>query len=610
MYETLIKGGLVIDGGGEPARRLDIAIANGRIAEIASEIDPAKAREVVDARGKYVTPGFLDIHTHYDGQATWDTQLLPSSGHGVTTIVLGCCGVGFAPVRPGAEDWLVRLMEGVEDIPGTALHAGISWGWESFTDYLNVLERRAFAVDVAAQVPHSAVRAYVLGPKAELDEPASPEELAEMQRIVREGIAAGAVGFGTSRVVLHRASDGANVPGTKAAEDELLALAEAVREGGGGVFQLIPSGQSGGVENGEGEGTLAGLKFFDSWTMSQEVEMLRRLHARTGLPVTFTFGESAALGKREFLKVIDQITEITAAGEAIHPQYAPRGAGGLIALDAYHPFMARPSYRAIAELPVAERARRMAEPEVKTAILGETDIDPESDNPMLYFHQTLRKFLNDIYSLNEVDYEPEPGRSIAARAQAEGRDPLDLFYDLLVADEGAAVLIWMASSYVDGDLNRIADFLADEQFIVGLGDGGAHVQFICDASIPTFLLTHWGRDRRRGPIFPVEQLVRRLTRDPARLYGLDDRGEIAVGKRADINVIDFARLELGRPALVTDLPTGAKRFHQQTRGYELTMVAGEVVRRDDVDTGARPGRLVRRAHGEAQLMRPLAAVDG
>jgi N-acyl-D-amino-acid deacylase len=592
MLDCIIKGGLVVDGTGSTPVVSDIAVRDGKIVRIAPAIDEPAA-ELIDASGKIVTPGFIDIHTHYDGQVSWDDQLLPSTGHGVTTLVIGCCGIGFAPVRKGAEDWLIRIMEGVEDIPGSALNVGITWRWESFPDYLDALGERRFAADVAAQVPHSAVRAYVLGRRAEEDAPATHAELDEMASIVRDSIRAGAVGLGTSRVTLHRGSDGGNVPGTAAPEEELLTLVSAMRDAGGGVFQLIPSGLSGGVGEGGGEHTLAGLKFRDAHTISEEVRMMRRLHRATGQPVTFTFAESEALGEAEYQRVLAEVTEIEAAGERIHPQFAPRAAGGIHSLDGSHIFTARPSYQAIAHLPVAERARRMADPAVKAAILAEEDIDPNSDNPMLYMHKTLQKHLGSTYSLDDGNYEPQLSESIVERARDEGRDPFDLTYDLLIAREGRGVLIWMATSYVQGNLDRVARFLESPQFVMGLGDGGAHVQLICDASFPTFMLSYWGRDRKRGRTFPVEQLVRKLTKDPADLYAFNDRGVLAEGKRADINVIDFEQLTLDRPHMAFDLPTGARRLLQDTSGYSLTMVNGVVVRRDDRDTQARPGRLVR-----------------
>ncbi|MBH0119436.1 amidohydrolase family protein [Rhodococcus sp. CX] len=592
MFDLLIKNGTIADGSGEPAVVRDVAIADGRIVAVEPKI-AGDAREVIDATGKLVTPGFIDVHTHYDGQLTWDSELLPSSGHGVTTVVTGNCGIGFAPVRKGSEDWLVALTEGVEDIPGSALHDGITWGWETFPQYLDVLADREFAVDVATQVPHSAVRAYVLGSRAETDESATDEEIAEIARIVGEGIGAGAVGVGTSRVAAHRGSGGEILPGTRAAEEELLAMACAMRDAGGGVFQLVPSGVAGGVEGQPGEQYRAGLGRRDANTLSSEIEMMRRLHRATGQSITFTFAENLTLGAEEFAKARALVAEAGRSGERIYPQVAPRAIGGLISLATYHPFMGRPGYVEIADLPLPERARRMSEPSVKARILAEEDLPVDSGDPRKHTHLTLQRNLANIYSLQDLDYEPDPSTSMAERGRLEGRDPLEVLYDQLIADEGRAILIWFATGFLHGNLNRIGEFLADPQYVMGLGDGGAHVAFICDASFPTFLLSHWGL-RRRGPRFAIEGLVRKLTKDLADLYGFDDRGTLAVGKRADLNVIDLARLSLTAPRLVADLPSGAERFIQEARGYVATVVAGVVTRRDDRDTGARPGRLYRR----------------
>ncbi|MBS9372043.1 N-acyl-D-amino-acid deacylase family protein [Rhodococcus sp. B50] len=592
MFELLIRNGMVADGSGAPAEPRDVAIIGGKIVAIEPTIS-GDAREVIDATGKLVTPGFIDVHTHYDGQLTWDTELLPSSGHGVTTVITGNCGIGFAPVRVGAEDWLVALTEGVEDIPGSALHDGITWGWETFPEYLGILAEREFAVDVATQVPHSAVRAYVLGRRAEDDEPATDEEVAEIARIVGDGIRAGAVGVGTSRVAAHRGSGGETLPGTRAPEEELLAMARAMRDAGGGVFQMVPSGVAGGVEGQPGEQYRAGLSKRDANTLTSEIEMMRRLHRDTGQPVTFTFAENLTLGSAEFAAARALIAEAGRSGERIHPQIAPRAIGGLISLATYHPFMGRPGYLEIAHLPLAERARRMARPAVKARILAEDDVPVESGDPRKHTHSTLQRNVADIYSLADLDYEPDPSTSMAGRGEIEGREPLDVLYDLLIADDGRAILIWFATGFLHGNLNRIGEFLGDPQYVMGLGDGGAHVAFICDASFPTFLLTHWGR-RRRGPRFAIESLVRKLTKDPADLYGFDDRGTLTVGKRADLNVIDIEKLALTLPRLVADLPSGAERFIQEARGYVATVVAGVVTRRDGQDTGARPGRLYRK----------------
>ncbi|PBC51958.1 amidohydrolase [Rhodococcus sp. ACS1] len=594
MFDLLIANGRIADGSGEPAVVGDVAITDGKIVAIEPTID-GDAREVIDATGKLVIPGFIDVHTHYDGQLTWDTELLPSSGHGVTTVITGNCGIGFAPVREGTEDWLVALTEGVEDIPGSALHDGITWGWETFPEYLDILAEREFAVDVATQVPHSAVRAYVLGNRADKDEPATDDEVAEIARIVGEGISAGAVGVGTSRVAAHRGSGGETLPGTRAPEEELLAMARAMRDAGGGVFQLVPSGVAGGVEGQPGEQYRAGLGTRDATTLSSEIEMMRRLYRETGQPITFTFAENLTLGAEEFTKARAIIADAGRSGERIHPQIAPRAIGGLISLATYHPFVGRPSYVEVADLPLAERRRRMAQPSVKARILAEEDLPVDSGDPRKHTHLTFQRNLANIYSLADLDYEPDPSRSMAGRGEAEGRDPLDVLYDLLIADEGRAILIWFATGFVHGNLNRIGEFLSDPQYVMGLGDGGAHVAFICDASFPTFLLSHWGHRRRRGPRFAIESLVRRLTKDPAELYGFDDRGSLAVGKRADLNVIDVEKLSLTLPRLVADLPSGAERFIQEARGYAATVVAGVVTRRDDRDTGARPGRLYRKA---------------
>ncbi|MBA2933806.1 amidohydrolase family protein [Sphingomonas sp. CGMCC 1.13654] len=599
MYDMILKNGTIVDGNGGAPFVADLAITDGKIAEIGRDLGPA--RESHDATGKLVTPGFIDPHTHYDGQVTWDPDVMPSSQHGVTTIVIGSCGIGFAPVRQGTEDWLITLTEGVEDIPGTALHVGIPWNWQSFPEYLDAIARREFKLDIAAHVPHSAVRAYVLGKRAETDEPATPAELDEMADIVRSSIAAGAVGFATSRVTMHRGSDGGILPGTTAAEEELEVLAAAMAEAGGGVLQLIPSGITGGVEGEAGEQTMAGIGHLrDKHSLSAEIEMMRRLHRKTGQPVTFTFAEGIALGEAEYARAKGVIAQAIEAGEDIHPQYSPRPVGGLITLDSYHPFTQRPGYMAIAALPMAERAKRMGEPAVKTAILRGADVIPQTADPFKHIFATLQANMDAIYSLNDTDYEPDLGQSMGAQGRAQGRDPLEICYDALIADEGRGVLIWFSTGYIDGDLRKKEACIADPQYLMGLGDGGAHVQFICDASFPTFLLSYWGRDRKKGRTFPVEALVRKVTRDPADLYGLADRGVLEVGRRADINVIDFERLAIGKPRLVEDLPADAKRFLQDATGYDLTIVAGVVTRRGDGPTGSYPGRLVRRRHDGAR----------
>lgn len=598
MFDYIIRNGRVIDGSGGEAYDADIAVLGGMIAAIGPNLD-GDAREEIDASGLIVTPGFVDPHTHYDGQITWDDELLPSADHGVTTVISGACGIGFAPVRPGTEDWLIRIMEGVEDIPGSALHVGIPWGWESFEDYMDFIAGREFSLDVALHVPHSAVRAYVLGERAAEDPEATEAEVDEIARIVADAVRSGAVGFGTSRMSVHRASDGGIVPGTRAPHDELLHIARAIREAGGAVMQLLPSGTSGNVEGDEGEAMRVGLVAKDQYHLTTEIEMMRQLAETSGSPVTFTFTENANMGRAMFEAACELISEFADRGVPVHPQFATRPIGGLVSLDTYHPFQGRPTYRALADLPLAERAAAMADPATKAAILADDEATIDSADPRHHTHLTLQRHLANIYSLAALDYEPDPSTSMAGIAAAEGRDGLEVIYDHLIADDGQAVLVWLATGYVDGNLDRIREFLEDDQYVVGLGDGGAHVLFISDATYPTFVLTHWGRDRTRGDTVRLETLVRRLSLDTARLYGLDDRGVLEVGRRADLNVIDYDKLRLRLPALRNDLPTGARRFVQAADGYRLTMVNGVVTRRDGADTGARPGRLVRRAAARA-----------
>lgn len=595
MYDLLIVNGTVIDGTGAERRAADVAVLDGKIAAVGPDL-PREASEIIDAEGRIVTPGFIDLHTHYDGQVTWDDAMLPSAAHGVTTVIFGCCGVGFAPVRKGKEDWLITLMEGVEDIPGTALHDGIPWGWESYPEYLDFLGKRHYALNLAAHMPHATIRAYVMGERAERDEPATEDDLQAMADIVKEGMKAGALGFATSRVSLHRGSDGSLVPGTRADEQELVRLGEAMRDAGGGVLQIIPSGIVGGVEDDAEGSQIIGLDDCrDQFHLTQEIAMMRRIHKATGQPITFTFSENRGLGVEEYWKARDIIEDIIEAGENIRPQYAPRQVNSLTSLDTYHAFMARPTYRKLADLPVTERARAMADPAVKQAILSEADIEPDSKDPMQHVHKSMQNNLADTYELStDQDFEPHPSKAITAQAQARGVDPLDLLYDMLIADEGRAILVHFATNYLDGDLEKLRDIISNEHFIMGLSDAGAHVCFICGGAQPTFALTHWARDRKRGDQVRLETVVQRLTGDPARLYGLDDRGTIEPGQMADINVIDFDRLAIEEFRLAYDLPTGARRFLQDASGYDLTVVNGTVVRRRDQDTGERPGHLLRR----------------
>jgi N-acyl-D-amino-acid deacylase len=567
MHDLVIRGGTLIDGTGAPARTADVAVEGGRIVEV-GRVSGA-ARRTFDADGLAVTPGFVDIHTHYDGQATWDPQLAPSCWHGVTTLVMGNCGVGFAPVRPGHESFLIELMEGVEDIPGTALHEGIQWEWETFPQYLDALARRRFAMDVATQVPHGAVRAYVMGERGAKNEPATPDDIAAMAALVREGVAAGALGFSTSRTIAHRAITGEPVPGTFAAEDELFGIGRAMGSLGRGIFEVAGAGSAG----------------EDVAAPKAELDWMRRLSAEIRRPVTFALLQvDAAPGLwRELL----ELSEAAARdGAQVFPQVAGRPFGMLVGHQTkIHPFALRPSFDALAALPFDERIRRLRDAETKRRILAEGRTAPRS---------MLLSILHKFFPMGDPPrYEPTREESIAGIAEREGRDAEELLYDRMLAREGRELFLVPVLNYSEGSCDPIREMMLHPFAALGLGDGGAHCGIICDASIQTFVLTHWVRDRTRGPRLPVELAVRRMSRDTAALYGFADRGTIEPGRRADLNVIDLAALRLEPPQMVQDLPAGGQRFMQRARGYRATFVAGEQTIDRDEPTGALPGRLVR-----------------
>ncbi len=575
MHDLVIRAGNLVDGTGAPARETDVAVDRGRITAVGRGL-PA-GREEIDARGKLVTPGFVDVHTHYDGQATWDPLLTPSCWHGVTTLVMGNCGVGFAPVRPGKEDFLIGLMEGVEDIPGTALSAGMKWGWETFPEYLDVLERIPHALDLGTQVAHGPVRAYVMGERGARNQPATPEDIAQMAAIVGEAIAAGALGFSTSRTIVHRAIDGEPVPGTFAAEDELFGIGRALGQLGRGLFELAPAGAMG----------------EDLAAPEKEVAWMRRLSKEIGRPVSFALAQHDAESGL-FRRILALCREANASGSRLAPQVGSRPTMLLIGHQTFHPFSNRPTYKRLEALPLPERVAKLRDPEIRRRILAEPN---EATDPRLaVVYALIQQGLHKIFPLGDPpDYEPGPEQSIAARASREGRDPFEVLYDQMLELDGRQLLMLAILSYSEGDLEAIREMLEHPDSAFGLGDGGAHCGALCDASMTTFLLTHWARDRRRGPRLPIEWVVRKMTRDTAELYGLCDRGVVAPGRRADLNVIDWEGLRLELPELAFDLPAGAKRLIQRARGYQATIVGGEVTFRDGEPTGALPGRLVRGA---------------
>ncbi|WCO68442.1 amidohydrolase family protein [Iamia majanohamensis] len=584
MLDHVIRGGSIVDGTGATPATGDVGVRDGRIVSMGGRIDEP-AREEVDADGCIVTPGWVDVHTHYDGQVTWDDALEPSATNGVTTVVMGNCGVGFAPVRPTDTEAIIDLMEGVEDIPGTALHAGMPWGeWETFGEYLDLLDGRSYALDVGAQLAHGALRFYVMGERGAANEDATAEDLAQMQALVTGALEAGALGITTSRTIGHRSSSGRPVPGTFAAPDELLALAEGMRAAGTGVFEAIVAGTIGRLEGLGGERS----------TPIEEVPLLTAVSRTSGRPVTFTVAQLFE-DPDHWRRVLDATAEANADGADLHPQVIPRSVTIMTNLDTYHLFRGRPTYEKVADLPLAERVVEMRRSEVREAILAER---PETGAPDLSDNLTalFAVALPLTFPLTEpLDYEPTLDQSLAAQAGARGVSPEELMYDWLLADEGKAFYAVLGSNFVSGSLEVCREMLADPHTVTGLSDAGAHVNLISDCSASTFHLTHWARDRTRGERLPLEHLVAKLSGGNARLYGLGDRGVLAPGKRADVNVIDMDRLEISAPYLRHDLPTGASRILQPARGYEATMVAGTLTRRKDADTGARPGRLVRGA---------------
>jgi N-acyl-D-aspartate/D-glutamate deacylase len=551
-YDLLIKGGTLIDGTGGPARLADVAIKGRRIVEV-GKID-GTADRVIDADGALVTPGFVDIHTHYDGQATWDSRLQPSSGHGVTTVVMGNCGVGFAPVHPTDHAQLIELMEGVEDIPGAALHEGLSWNWGSIPEYLDALEQQPHDIDLAAQVTHGPLRLFVMGQRGADREPATPDEITEMGRLAAEGVQAGALGFTTSRTLNHRTSRGEPTPTLTAAREELVGIARCVGETGAGVIQLIS----------------------DFPNFEQETGTLLEMMRASGRPLSFSLAQGGP--GPGYRRLLDTLDAANAEGLEMRAQVAARAIGILIGLQgSVNPLRGCEDYRTLDGLPLPERVRRLKDPEVRARILSEYTAKP-------------RLPLDRVFELGDPpNYEPGLEDSLAARSAA----PEELLYDLLLGDDGTALLYMPFLNYFDGNLDVAGELLAHEYTVPGLGDGGAHVGTICDGSFVTTLLTHWGRDRTQGRRFELPWLIQQQCRATAETVGLLDRGIVAPGLKADINVIDFDRLGMRPPTMVHDLPAGGKRLLQPATGYLHTIVSGVETYTDGEPTDALPGRLIR-----------------
>jgi N-acyl-D-aspartate/D-glutamate deacylase len=564
-YDLIIRNGTIVDGlGGEPFVG-DVAVTDGIIAAVGT-VDGEAAREI-DATGLMVTPGFVDLHTHYDGQAIWSERMTPSSAHGVTTAVMGNCGVGFAPCRSEDHEVLVDVMAGVEDIPGVVMVDGLPWTWETFPEFMDALDAGKRDIDVAAFLPHSPLRVYVMGRRGVDREPATPEDLSQMRKLAAEAVDVGALGFASSRLTIHKTESGHPIPSFDAGHDEIEAIARGVDDAGGGLIQFVPDLVAGDYQ--------------------PVLQTVFDVAADVGLPVTFTLAIGNA-GPAFFEDALTMVEKANANGGDITAQIFPRPIGLVIGLElSGNPFVMYPSYREIAHLPLAEKVAEMRKPEVRERILKDK---PASDgHPLMFAVQAF----NWIFPLGDPpNYEPDPADSIGARAKARGVSPLEEAYDRLLDDDGHAMLLVTLANFRDASLDTVAELVRRQDVVLGLGDGGAHYGMICDASFPTYMLTHWVRDRAAGRL-TVAEAVRELTSVPARVAGLADRGRIAVGYKADLNVVDPDALRLHKPTVRYDLPAGGRRLDQGADGYVATIVSGEIIAENGEPTDARPGKLVR-----------------
>ena len=564
----VIRGGTVIDGSGGDPYEADLSVSGGRISAIGKGLP--KGGEEIDARGLLVTPGFIDLHTHYDAQVTWSNRVTPSSWNGVTTAMIGNCGVGFAPCLPEQRDMLVKLMEGVEDIPEVVLTEGLPWNWQTFEDYLDALGAREYDLDVVTQVPHAALRVYVMGQRGVDREPANAKDRAEMARLAAAGVQAGALGFSTSRTLNHKTLDGRPIPTLQAEEDELSEIGAALGRVGSGWMQVISD-------------------FTDS---DAEFAMLRRLAKRSGRPLSITILQRDK-NPEWWRDIMGKIADANAAGATMLGQVLPRPTGIMLGFEiSQNPFVARPSWAEVANLPFEQKLAVLRRPDFRARLIAEAHMDEKLADRVARWDR--------IFELGDPpNYEPAPEESLAARAGHAGRDPAELAYDLMLGNGGKTLLYRPLSNYTYFNLDTVGDMMRHPNTLVGLGDGGAHVGIICDASAISYMLTHWTRDRTRGPKVPLPWAIKRLTRDNAATIGLNDRGLLKPGLKADINVIDYDRLRLRAPEVVYDLPSGGRRLIQKTDGYVATLVSGRSVYREGEATGALPGRLVRGAQGAA-----------
>ena len=574
-HDLVIRGGTVVDGTGAPRRIADVAI-DGRTITAVGDV-PGQGRREIDASGHLVTPGWVDIHTHYDGQVSWDPFLSPSCWHGVTTVVMGNCGVGFAPVKPHFRDRLINIMEGVEDIPGTALTEGITWEWETFPEYLTALEKKSYAMDVAAQVPHAAVRTYVMGERGGDNLPATPQEIADMSALVREAMDAGAFGFTTSRITAHRTADGKVVPGTQVSIDEMEGFGDALQQAGHGVFEVVTD-----INFDEIPGSL---------TPQQDIDWMSDISRRKNVKFTWLMFQNPNQ-PNQWRENLAMTKKAQAAGAAIHPQVSMRPIGIIMGWQSsFHLFMGRPSFDALADLSFEAQVEKLREPALRAAILSETADKLPFEGTTLRFDLMFRLEQED----GSLDYEPKLASSVQELAKTKGISEESIIYDIMMENDGHGYVYVILVNYGEYNLDFIHELLSDPTVIVGGSDAGAHCGAICDAAMPTFFLSHWTRDRREGAKLSIEQAVEKQTRATAQFYGLNDRGVLAPGMKADVNVIDYEKLGSSRPNMVADLPAGGKRLLQMATGYRTTIVSGAVTFEDGVSSGALPGRLLRSA---------------
>ena len=568
MHDLVIRGGTIVDGTGRESFTGDVAIKDGKIVHVGDKA--GEGRREIDASGCLVTPGWIDIHTHYDGQATWDPYLSPSTWHGVTTAIMGNCGVGFAPVKQDRRDWLIAVMEGVEDIPGSVLSEGIQWEWETFPEYMDALDRKPKALDIGAQVPHSALRTYVMGDRSIHHDEASPEDLAAMRELLREAMDQGAMGFSTSKTFLHKYDKRKYPPGTFATEEELMALGTVMGDAGHGVFQMTANHPA----------------------MEQELPWLRALAKYNDLPVLFNLQQTDD-APDVWKKILAELDQSRKDNVPLYGGISGRPLGILFSWEStLHPFVAYPTFKVLRKLPFEEMIAQLKDPVVRAKIMKEEAglLDRRASRLFSSFHK--------IYKLGDnPDYEPKPEESVAAMAQRTGQNPLDIIYDLMLEKNGKAILYYPSFNYSYENLDHLHQLLQHDNTVNSLSDGGAHCGYICDVSMPTFMLSYWARDRQRGPQLSLEWLVKRQTLDTARVYGLHDRGTLQDGKKADINIIDPQSLRLYSPEMIYDLPAGGRRLVQRADGYIATIVNGEPIFENGKETGALPGKLLRSKAG-------------